>query len=166
MGSYTTTGTPLAFMRRVRPAPSSRGSCPAGLHGRAVHAYHRRLHARVHQLVHALEHLVGHEVLARAVGLDDCLDRVLRHVAVVRQQLLGVLGQAVAAVAEAGVVVVRADARVQAYAADDLRGVEPAGGGVGVQLVEARSTRYVLEKSSITSTPVGPHTSFSMPTAP
>ncbi len=36
----------------------------------------------------------------------------LRHVLVVGQQLLGVLGQAVAAVAEAGVVVVRSDARL------------------------------------------------------
>ena len=58
---------------------------------------------------------VGHEVLARAVGVDDGLDQVPRHVLVVRQQLLGVLRQAVAAVAEAGVVVA-ADARLQAHA--------------------------------------------------
>ena len=47
-----------------------------------------------------------------------------------------IINKAVAAVAEAGVVVVRADVRAQAHAADDLRGVEPAGGGVGVELVE------------------------------
>lgn len=40
-------------------------------------------------------------VLAGAAGLDDGLDQVLRHVPVVGQQLRGVLGQAVAAVAEA-----------------------------------------------------------------
>lgn len=75
-------------------------------------------------------------LLARAVGIHDGLNEVLRHVAVVRQQLLGALGQTAATVAEAGVVVMRSDAGVQAHAADDLGGVEPAGGDVGVELVE------------------------------
>src|SRR5690606_39872392 len=43
---------------------------------------------------------------------------------------------AVAAVAEGGVVVVVADAGVQADALDDLGGVQAAGDGVGVELVE------------------------------
>src|SRR5699024_4303128 len=51
-------------------------------------------------------------------------------------QLAGVLGQAVAAVAEAGVVVVGADACVVADAFDDLAGVQAVGGAVGVQLVD------------------------------
>ena len=45
-------------------------------------------------------------------------------------------GQAVAAVAKAGVVVVAADAGVQAHAIDDLPRVQAMGGGVGVELVE------------------------------
>ena len=107
-----------------------------GLHRQAVHAHDRPLLAGVHAVPHHLQHLVGDEVLAGAVGLHDGLDQVLRHVLVVGQQLLGVLGQAVAAVAEAGVVVVAADARLQAHAVDDVAGVEAADLAVGVELVE------------------------------
>ena len=107
-----------------------------GFHRQAVDAHDRLLLALVHAVPHHLQHLVGHEVLAGAVGLDDGLDQVLGHVLVVGQQLLGVLGQAVAAVAEAGVVVVRTDARLQADAVDDVAGVEPTDLAVGVELVE------------------------------
>ena len=48
------------------------------------------------------------------------------YVAAVGQLLLGVLRQAVAAVAEGGGVVARADARLQADPADDVGCVEPA----------------------------------------
>src|SRR5690606_4146816 len=78
----------------------------------------------------------GDEVHAGGVGLHDRGDQRLGHVAVVGQQLAGVLGQAVAAVAEGGVVVVVPDAGVQAHALDDLPGVQAAGRGVGVELVE------------------------------
>lgn len=107
-----------------------------GLHRQAVDANDRLRLALVHAVPHHLQHLVGDEVLARAVGLHDGLDQVLGHVLVVGEQLLGVLGQAVAAVAEAGVVVVAADARLQADAVDDVAGVEPADLAVGVELVE------------------------------
>ena len=107
-----------------------------GLHRQAVDAHDRLRLALVHAVPHHLKHLVGDEVLARAVGIHDGLDQVLGHVLVVRQQLLGVLGQAVAAVAEAGVVVVAADARLQAHAVDDVAGVEAADLAVGVELVE------------------------------
>ena len=50
--------------------------------------------------------------------------------------MLGVFGQAVAAVAETGIVVVAADARIQADAFDDLAGIQAMGFGVAVQLVE------------------------------
>ena len=82
------------------------------LHRQSVHAHDRVLLAGVDAVPHHLQHLVGHEVLAGAVGLDDGLDQVLGHVLVVGQQLLGVLGQAVAAVAEAGVVVVGPNERL------------------------------------------------------
>ena len=106
------------------------------LHRQAVDAHDRLLLAGVHTVPHHLQHLVGDEVLAGAVGIHDGLDQVLRHVPVVGQQLLGVLGQAVAAVAEAGVVVVAADSRLQAHAVDDVAGVEASHLAVGVELVE------------------------------
>ena len=107
-----------------------------GLHRQAVHAHNRFLLAGIDAVPHHLQHLVGHEVLAGAVGLHDGLDQILGHVPVVRQQLLGVLGQAVAAVAEAGVVVVGSDARLQAHSVDNVAGVEAADLAVGVELVE------------------------------
>lgn len=107
-----------------------------GLHRQAVHAHDRLLLAGVHAVPHHLQHLVCHEVLAGAVGVHDGLDQVLRHVFIICQQLLGVLGQAVAAVSETRVVVVAADARLQAHAFDDVAGVEAADLAVGVELVE------------------------------
>ena len=109
----------------------------AGLHGEAVHAHDQRRSSGLHELGDLGKRLAGDVVLSRAVGVDDGLDEVLRHVAVVRQLLLGVLRQAVAAVAEAGVVAVAADARLQAHALDDLRGIQPARTSIGVKLIEA-----------------------------
>ena len=83
-----------------------------------------------------LQHPVGDEILAGTVGVHDGLNQVLRHVLVVGQQLLGVLGQAVAAVAEGRIVVVGADAGIQTYAVNDLPGVQPFDFRVSVQLVE------------------------------
>ena len=82
------------------------------------------------------QHLVGDVVLAGAVALDDGAYHVLGNVLKVGQKLLGVLRQAVAAVAEAGVVVVLADARVEADAVDDGLGVEALDFGVCVEFVE------------------------------
>ena len=55
---------------------------------------------------------VCYEVFAGVVSADDGLDEGLGHVGVVGQQLFGVFGQAVAAVAETWVVIVGADAGV------------------------------------------------------
>src|SRR5690606_37782913 len=99
----------------------------AGLHNQAVDADGFWV---------AFEDGVGNEVLAGGVGVYDGADQVAGHVGVVGQQLFGVLGQAVAAVAEAGVVVVVANTRIQANAFDDLAGVQAMGFGIGVQLVE------------------------------
>ena len=73
-----------------------------GPHRQAVDAHDRLLLTLVRAVPHHLQHLAGDEVLAGAVGLHDGLDQVLRHVPVAGRQLLGVLGQAAAAVAEAG----------------------------------------------------------------
>ena len=64
------------------------GAC---LHREAVHVHRGRRRAEVHELGHAREHLVGHKVLAGAVGVDDSLDQVLGHIAVIRRQQLGPL---------------------------------------------------------------------------
>ena len=87
----------------------------ARLHREAVHAHRGRRRAGVHELGHLGQNLISDKVFARAVGVDDGLDQVLGHVSVVCRQPFGVFGQAVAAVAEAGVVVVAADARLQAH---------------------------------------------------
>ena len=107
-----------------------------GFHRQAVDAHDRLLLTGIHAVPDHLQHLVSDEVLAGAVGLYNGLDEILRHIGVICQQLLGVLGQAVAAVAEAGVVVVAADARLQAHAVDYVAGVEAADLAVGVELVE------------------------------
>ena len=83
-----------------------------------------------------LQHAVSDEVLAGAVGLHNGLDEIFRHIGVVCQQLLRVLGQAVAAVAEAGVIVMAADARVKTYAVNDLLRAQALALRVGIQLIE------------------------------
>jgi len=88
-----------------------------------------------------LQHLIGNEVLAGAVGLDDGGHHVLRHGGVVRQELLGVLGQAVAAITEGGVVIVGANTGVQTDAIDDGLGVESLHLGIGVELVEVADAK-------------------------
>ena len=82
------------------------------------------------------EHLARDEVLTRAVALHYRGHHVLGHVLVVRQKLLRVLREAVAAVAERRVVVVRADPRVKADALDDGGRVQALDLGVRVKLVE------------------------------
>ena len=68
------------------------------LHRQAVHAHDRLRLALVDSVPHHIQHLVSHEVLAAVVGIHDGLDQALRHDPVVREQLLGVLGQAVVVV--------------------------------------------------------------------
>lgn len=108
----------------------------ARLHREAVHAHDRGGRAGVDELRHFGQHLVGDEVLARAVGVDDRLDQVLRHVLVVGRQLLCALGQAAAAVAKARVVAVAANARPQAHALDDLGSAQPARACISIELVK------------------------------
>ena len=74
-----------------------------GLHRQAVDACDRLRLALVDTVPHHLQHLVGHKVLVGIVGLHDDHDQVLGYVLVVGEQLLGVLGQAVTAVTEAGI---------------------------------------------------------------
>ena len=115
-----------------------------GLHRQAKDADHAGVLARGVELSGGVvvvvaglaKDLVSDEVLAGAVRLHDGLDQLLRHVVEVREELLGVLREAVAAVAEGGVVVVRADAGVQAHALDDRARVEALHLRIRIQLVE------------------------------
>ena len=64
------------------------------------------------------EDAVGDEVLACAVRFNDGFDEVLRHVLIVRQQLFGVLRQAVTAISKRRVVIVRADTWIETNTID------------------------------------------------
>ena len=87
------------------------------------------------------EYPVSDEVLARAVAVYYCLDKVLRYVCVVRKELLRVLREAVASVAEGWVVVEVPDAGVEAHALDYRVGVQALHLRVGVELVEVAYTK-------------------------
>ena len=65
------------------------------------------------------EYLVGNEVLAGAVALYNGTHHVLGHILIVGQELLGVLGQAIASITEARVVIMGADAGIETNALDD-----------------------------------------------
>ena len=102
----------------------------SAFHGEAECADDLRLHC---------QNLIDDKLLSRAVGIDDCANQVLGNVLEVGEELLGILGQAVAAVAEAGVVVMGPDTRIQANALDDIARVEPLALGIGIELVEVRN---------------------------
>lgn len=98
----------------------------ARLRGRAIHADDRFLLAPVDLAPHHLQHLIGDEDFAGSAGADESFNRVLRHFLVARQLLLGIFGQAVAAVAEARAVTAGVNTRPQAHAVDDGAGIKPA----------------------------------------
>ena len=83
--------------------------------------------------------MIDDKLFARAVGIDNGANQVLGDVLEVGEELLGILGQAVPAVAEAGVVVMDPDARVQADSLDNVARVEALALGIGVELVEVRN---------------------------
>ncbi len=79
---------------------------------------------------------VGDEILAGTVGVDDGLNQIFRHIPVVGQQLLRILWQAIAAIAEGRIVVMGSDSRIEADAVDDGAGVEILRFGIGIKLIE------------------------------
>ena len=115
-----------------------------GLHGQAVDADDTGLLVRrvilvlfpVAVVARHLEHPVCNEIFAGAVGLHDGLDEIFRHILVVGEELLGIFRQAVAAVTKAGIIIMCANAGVEADALDDMPGIKPLHLGVGVQFVE------------------------------
>ncbi len=99
----------------------------SGLHNQTVDADAFGLH---------VDNAEGQKIFACGIGLDNGADQVLWHLRVVRQKLFGVFGQAVPAVPEAGVVVVRTYAWIEADTFDDLFGVDVVGQGVAVEFIE------------------------------
>ena len=99
------------------------------LHNEAICADNLRLH---------VDDLLCYEVLAGGIRVHYRADEVLRHVLVVRQQLLRIFGQAISTIAKARVVVMVANAGIKADALDDLSRVQPLGCGIGIQFVEER----------------------------
>lgn len=85
------------------------------------------------------QNLVDDKPLACAVGIDDGANQALGNILEVGEQLLGILGQTAATIAKAGVVVMGANARVQANALDDIARVEAFALGIGVELVKVRN---------------------------
>ena len=83
-----------------------------------------------------VQYAVGNEILTGFIAFHDGLDEVFRNILIISQQLLGVLGQAVAAVTERRVVVMASDAWVKAYAVDDGFRVQTLHLGIRVQFVE------------------------------
>lgn len=115
-----------------------------GLHGQAVDADDTGLLVRrvilvlfpIAVVARHLEHPVCNEIFAGAVGLHDGLDEIFRHILVVGEELLGIFRQAVAAVTKAGIIIMCANAGVEADALDDMPGIKPLHLGAGVQFIE------------------------------
>ena len=97
------------------------------------------------------QNAVGDEVLSGAVCLDDRFDEVFGHILIVGEQLLGIFGQAVTAVAKGRVVVVIADARIKADALDDLGSVQVLDLCIGVQFVEVADAQRQISVPSLWS---------------
>ena len=118
-----------------------------GLHGKAVDANDALLLTVSIPLAVAIviagltQDLISNEVLTGAVALHNGGHHVLGNIGIVGQQLFGVLGQAVAAIAEAGVVIVGADTGVEADTRNDGLGVETLDLGIGIELVEVADTQ-------------------------
>ncbi len=97
------------------------------LHDQAIHTHHFRLTS---------ENRIRDKVFTGTVCIDDSRDDIVRDRFVVRQQLLGIFRQAVAAITKGRVVVVVADTRIQAYPFDNLLAVQPLAFSIAVELVE------------------------------
>ena len=113
-----------------------------GLHGEPVYADGHRLFfgfvvfAAGVVVAGGCQDPVGDEIFPGAVGLHDGFDEVLRHILIVCQELLRILWEAVATVAEGGVIVEFPDPGVQAHAVNDFPGVEALHFRIGIKFIE------------------------------
>ena len=82
------------------------------------------------------QHFFRYEIFSGAVGIYNSLNQILRHILIIGQELLRILGQAVTTVAEGRIVVMHPDPRIQAHSVDDALGIQPVNFRIGVQLIK------------------------------
>ena len=119
------------------------------LHGQTVHTDGHRLFLFLVVLVifviavvtSQLQDTISDEVFTSSITFDNRLNQVLRHICVVCQQLLGILRQAVSAVAKTRIIVVATDTRIEADSINDLLGVQALAFCIGVQFVKISNTK-------------------------
>ena len=80
---------------------------------------------------------LGDEILPGPVAFHDGLNQVFRHILIICQELFGILGQAISAITEGRVVVVIANARIEADSLDDGSSLEPFYFGIGIRETDA-----------------------------
>ena len=85
-----------------------------------------------------VQHAVRDEILSRPVGVHNRRNQILRNILIIGQELLRVLREAIAAVSEGRIVVVRPDPGIQADTVNDLSGIQPLRLRIGIQLVKIR----------------------------
>ena len=73
---------------------------------KAIKEYRRTANIHKGECTGNFQHTVSNIILASAIRFHNCFNEVLRNISIVSQQLLGVLGQTVSTITEAGVVVV------------------------------------------------------------
>lgn len=73
---------------------------------KAIKEYRRTANIPKGECTGNFQHTVSNIILASAIRFHNCFNEVLRNISIVSQQLLGVLGQTVSNITEAGVVVV------------------------------------------------------------
>ena len=79
---------------------------------------------------------VGDEILPCTVALHYGLNQVFRDIGIVGKKLFGVFRKAVAAVAEARVVIMASDSRIETDSVDDRPGIETFHLGICIQFIE------------------------------
>ena len=82
------------------------------------------------------KHPIRNKIFTSAVALNDCFNQVFRYIGIICEQLFSVLGQAVPAVTEAGIVVMSTDTRIKADAVDNLLSIQPLHLCIGIQFIE------------------------------
>ena len=83
-----------------------------------------------------IQNSVSNEVLSCSVGLNDCLDEVLRNIFIVSTELFGILRQALSAITKGRIVVEITNSGIKTYTLDDTVSVKVLHLSIGIKLVE------------------------------
>lgn len=97
------------------------------LHGQPIHAYCLRI---------LCDNLICNEVLTDGITFYNRLNHSLRHILIVSEKLLGILGKTIPAIAERRIVVVPADTRIHTHAIDNHLCIKTLSLGIGVKFIE------------------------------